>query len=140
LTFPSILLATGLWIAATTDKYRIRSAAFPSICRQDQEVKACCHPTAAFAQQGRTPWQRPLRSRRIAAQSLSRISVARRGEYLVLKRLGQVSPLTESTAANKFNALFGGNPEDDEALRELFPDECTIGGRRRRLRAPRVRA
>jgi hypothetical protein len=64
--------------------------------------------------------------------------VARRGEYLVLKRLGQASPLTESTAANKFNTLFGGNPEDDEALRELFPDDCT-GGRRRRRRA-RARA
>jgi hypothetical protein len=85
-----------------------------------------------------TPWQRPLRSRRITAQSLSRIPVARRGEYLVLKRLGQVSPLTESTAANKLNALFGGNPEDDEALRELFPDDCTVGGRRRRRRAPRA--
>jgi len=61
--------------------------------------------------------------------------VSKRGEYLVLKRLGHASPLSASTARNKFDALFGNNPEDDEALRELFPDDGHIGGRRRRRRA-----
>jgi AraC-like DNA-binding protein len=88
----------------------------------------------------RTPRQRLLRSRRIAAQSLSRIPASKRGEYLVLKRLGQASPLSKSTAKTKFDALFGQNPEDDEALRELFPDGTNIDGRRRRRRAPRARA
>lgn len=87
-----------------------------------------------------TPWQRPLRSRRIAAQSLSRIPVSRRGEYLILKRLGQTSPMSESTAANKFDALFGGSPKDDEPLRVLFHDGRSAGARKRRRRAPRARA
>jgi len=82
-----------------------------------------------------TPKKRPTRSWRIAAQSLSRIPASKRGEYLVLKRLGHASPLSASTARNKFDALFGNNPEDDEALRELFPDDGHIGGRRRRRRA-----
>jgi hypothetical protein len=86
------------------------------------------------------PRQRPLRSRRITAQSLSRIPASKRGEYLVLKHLGQASPLSESTAKNKFDTLFGQNPEDDEAPRELFLDGTNIGGRRRRRRAPRARA
>jgi hypothetical protein len=132
--------AARLWIATTTDKYRIRSAAFPSVCRQDQEVEACCHPAAAFAQQGCYALAEATAEPTDHCPKPIAIPVARRGEYLVLKRLGQVSPLTESTAANKLNALFGGNPEDDEALRELFPDDCTVGGRRRRRRAPRARA
>jgi hypothetical protein len=86
------------------------------------------------------PQQRPLRSRRIAAQSLSRIPTSKRGEYLVLKRLGHASAIAESTAGNKFDALFSGQPEDVEALRELFPDGCQGGERRRRRQAPRPRA
>ena len=87
-----------------------------------------------------SPRRPPLRSRRIAAQTLSRIPTAKRGEYLVLKRLGHASAITEATVDSKFDALFGGKPEDDEALRELFPEGRTLQERRRRRRAPRQQA
>lgn len=89
----------------------------------------------------KTPKPRmPLRSKRIAAQSLSRIPTAKRGEYLVLKRLGHASAIAEPEASHKFDNLFGGRPKDDEALRELFPNSCKISGKRRRRRTSRARA
>lgn len=57
----------------------------------------------------------PVRSRRLAAQSLSRIPASKRGEYLVLKRMGHATPISASTATDKFDSLFGGQPKDDEA-------------------------
>ena len=79
-----------------------------------------------------TPRKRPTRSRRITVQSLSWIPASKREEYLVLKCLGHASPLSTSTARNKFDALFRNNPEDDETLMELFLDDGNIGGRMRR--------
>ena len=58
----------------------------------------------------------------------------------MLKRLGHASAITEATVDRKFDALFGGKPKDDEALRELFPDGRTLQEHRRRRRAPRQQA
>jgi hypothetical protein len=77
----------------------------------------------------------PLRSRRIAAQSLSRIPASKRGEYLVLKRLGHATDRADSAGATKdFNAFFEGQPEDTEALQELFKDDRAVGARKRQRR------
>jgi hypothetical protein len=76
------------------------------------------------------------RSRRIAAQSLSRIPVSKRGEFLVMKRLGQARGMIDASPApsTKYDDIFGEDPENMEALRELFPEDGAVGGRKRRRR------
>lgn len=77
-----------------------------------------------------------MQSRRIVAQSLSRIPTVKRGEYLILKRLGHASAVGEPMASNQFDDLFGGKPKDNEALRVLFLDKVQIRERRRHRPAP----
>jgi hypothetical protein len=94
-----------------------------------------------------TPDQRPLPalpkwSRRIAAQSLSHIPVPKRGEHLVLKRLGLTSGVsTPSTSAMKaYEEMYGGDPGYMEALCELFPSDSDVGAYKRRRRRSTARA
>lgn len=57
----------------------------------------------------------------------------------MLKRLGHATPISESTADTKFDALFGGQPKDDEALHKLFPNgKITIRNCRVRRRVTRT--
>jgi uncharacterized protein with von Willebrand factor type A (vWA) domain len=84
----------------------------------------------------RPPAALPKRSRRIAAQSLFHILVAKRGEHLVMKCLGLTSGMsTHSTSAMKaYEEIYGDDPDPDhvEALRELFPPDDDVGVRKRR--------
>lgn len=75
----------------------------------------------------------PMRSRRIAAQPLSKIPVAKR----VKQRLGTLQGRPAEPAKHEYEAMFTGNrgPSHVEAMRELFPDEDhPLRSRRRRGR------
>jgi hypothetical protein len=67
----------------------------------------------------------PLRSRRIAAQNLGHIPAAKRGEVLLMRKMGMAPPAGPPSAAQRqsFDDLFAGNisTDDAEALDELFP-------------------
>lgn len=68
----------------------------------------------------------PIWSRRIAAQPLSRVPTSKRGEILVIKRLGflQEQARPTPTGTDAYNSTFVDrlNPSHEEAMRELFPD------------------
>lgn len=68
----------------------------------------------------------PLRSRRIAAQPLSKVPVAKRGEILIMKRLGLAPAQNGESSKHDFEALFEGSDREShvEAMRELFPGEA----------------
>lgn len=66
----------------------------------------------------------PLRSKHIAAQALSRVPASKRGEILVMKRLGMIdnqSGPTES-AQRDYNSMFVDklNPSHEDAFKELL--------------------
>jgi len=65
----------------------------------------------------------PLRSRRIAAQPLSKVPVAKRGEILIMQRLGLAPAQNGERSQHDFEALFEGSDREShvEAMRELFP-------------------
>ena len=69
-------------------------------------------------------WQ----SRRLAAQSLSQVPASKRGEVLIMQRMGYTRHLSAPSALEleAFDRLFDGNPTASEAkaLDELFP---TVG-------------
>jgi hypothetical protein len=91
---------------------------------------------------GRAPPVLPKRSKRIAAQSLSHILTSKRGEHLVLKRLGLTSgmPSPSTSAMNAYEEIYGGDPGNMQALRELFPPEGDVGAHKRRRRRSAARA
>lgn len=67
----------------------------------------------------------PLRSRRIAAQKLGHIPASKRGEVLLMKKMGFAPPqAAPSSAAKKsFDALFTANLSDNDvaAFDDMFP-------------------
>lgn len=69
----------------------------------------------------------PLRSRRITANPLSRIPVAKRGEILVMQRMGLTCGRATPTASAQrdYDNMFIDKLTDshEEAMKELFPDE-----------------
>jgi hypothetical protein len=88
-----------------------------------------------------TPWPKiPTRSRRIAAQSLSHIPASKRGEFLVMKRLGRTKGQAElaSTAKATYDEISGGNPDHMQALWELFPPKGDVGACKRRRQTARA--
>jgi hypothetical protein len=82
------------------------------------------------AHDGRTPPMLPKRSRRIAVQSISHILASKQDGHLVLKRLGLTSGMSSpSTSALKaYDEIYGGDPGNMQALRELFSPDGDIGG------------
>jgi hypothetical protein len=68
----------------------------------------------------------PLRSRRIAAQPLSKVPVAKPGEILIMQRLGLAPAQNGESSKHDFEALFEGSDREShvEAMRELFPGEA----------------
>jgi hypothetical protein len=72
----------------------------------------------------------PIKSTRIAAQPLTKVPVAKRGEALVIQRLARTRETTVEEARADYGSMFGDDPPDSEsdALRELFPD-CDLGTR-----------
>jgi len=86
------------------------------------------------------PWI-PSRSIRLAAQNISHIPVAKRGEVLLMRRMGFSQGLQEPSPATKqmYEEIFSGASEHSEALRQLFPPEDDVGPRKRRRR-PSARA
>ena len=52
-----------------------------------------------------------LRSRRLAVQSLSRVSASKRGEVLIMQRMGYTKGLSASSASEleAFDKIFDGN-------------------------------
>ena len=87
-----------------------------------QKTTAPLLPTKVFDSSAKLP----IRSRRIAAQPLSRIPVAKRGEFLVRQRLGLVQDGASAGAGHSLVSLLSGNDEDwdsrMEAMQELFAD------------------
>ena len=79
--------------------------------------------------------KRPLiRSRRIAAQPLSHVPTSKRGEVLLMKRMG-IAPLAapvSSASKGAYDAIFPGNliSSQVEALDELFLETNTKVGRK----------
>ena len=67
----------------------------------------------------------PWRSRRLAAQSLSRVLASKRGEVLIMQRMSYTrDPSVPSASELKaFDRLFDGNltASEAKALNELFP-------------------
>jgi hypothetical protein len=84
----------------------------------------------------RTPPVLPKRSRQIVVQSISHVPASKRDEYLVLKRLrltsGIASPL--NSALKAYDEVFGGDPDNMQALCELFPPDDDVGPRKQRHR------
>ena len=76
----------------------------------------------------------PIRSRRIAAQPLSHVPTSKRGEVLLMQRMGIVPPptLVFFTSKGAYDAIFAGNLmwSQVEALDELFPVANTKAGRK----------
>jgi len=70
----------------------------------------------------------PWRSMRLAAQSLSRVPASKRGEVLIMQRMGYTRHLSAPSALEleAFDRLFDGNltVSKAEALDKLFP---TVG-------------
>ena len=68
----------------------------------------------------------PWRSRRLAAQSLSRVPACKRGEVLIMQRMGYIKDSSAPSASElePFDKLFDGNITESnaEALDALFPD------------------
>jgi hypothetical protein len=68
----------------------------------------------------------PTRSRRIAAHALSCVPASKRGEVLVMKRMGFLNGQTgpSTLATNAYDSIFVDqlNPSNAEAMRQLFPD------------------
>ena len=65
----------------------------------------------------------PTRSRRIVVQALSRVPASKRGEVLVMKRMGYLDGQTRlSTASKDAYDIFVDqlNPSHTEAMRQLF--------------------
>ena len=99
-------------------------------------------PGDDMAHGGCAPPMLPKRSKRIAAQSLSHISVSKRGEHLVLKRLGLTSGMSSpSTSAMKaYEEIYSGDPGNMQALRELFLPDGDMGPCKQRRRRSAARA
>jgi hypothetical protein len=68
--------------------------------------------------------------------------MAKRGEHLVLKRLGLTNGVsTPSTSAIKvYEEIYGGDPGHMEVLRELLSPDGDMGARKRRCRRSATRA
>jgi len=68
----------------------------------------------------------PLCSRRIVAQPLSKVPVAKRGEILIMQRLGIAPAQNGERSQHDFDALFEGSDREShvEAMRELFPGKA----------------
>lgn len=83
----------------------------------------------------------PLRSRRIAANPLSKVPVVKRGEILVMQRLGltrgRATP--SKSAHSEYDSMFVDKLSNshEEAMRELFP-ENELPRRSRGWRATRA--
>jgi hypothetical protein len=77
----------------------------------------------------------PSRSRRIAAQSISHIPASKRGEYLIMKRMGLISGAQHPSASDvqAFEEMISSD-SNEEALQLLFPPDCVVGPRKRRGR------
>ena len=94
------------------------------------------------AHNGRTPpaWL-PKRSKQIVARTISHISASKRGEHLVLMRLGLTSGMSLSTSPLKvYEEIYSGDPGNMQALRELFPRDGNVGARSRKQRRRRSAA
>jgi hypothetical protein len=65
----------------------------------------------------------PLRSRRLAAQSLSRVPTYRRGEVLIMQRMGYIKGPSVPSASEleAFDNIFNGNLTASN-VEALFPD------------------
>jgi len=76
----------------------------------------------------------PKRSRRIAAQPLAHIPISKRGEVLLMRRMGFAPPAGPISSASKraYDDLFARNltSSEVEALDELFPATTATTGRR----------
>ena len=81
----------------------------------------------------RAPPALPKRRWWIAVQSMSHIPASKRGEHLLLKRLGLTSEMSPpSTSAMKvYEEIFSDNPGNMQVLRELFPPDGDVGARKR---------
>ena len=76
----------------------------------------------------------PKRSRRIAAQPLAHIPISKRGEVLLMRKMGFAPPAGPISSASKraYDDFFARNWTSSEvqALEELFPaTAATIGTR-----------
>jgi len=102
-----------------------------------QKTTAPLLPTKVFDSSAKLP----IRSRRIAAQPLSKIPVAKRGEFLVRQRLGLVQDGASAGVGHSLVSLLSGNDEDwdtrMEAMQELFADD-NLQPRTARRRAQRA--
>lgn len=69
----------------------------------------------------------PLQSRRLAANPLSKVPVAKRGEILVTQRLGLTRgrPAPTESVQQEYDSMFIDKLSDthEKAMRELFPDK-----------------
>jgi hypothetical protein len=67
----------------------------------------------------------PKRSRRLAGQPLSRVPASKRGEVLIMQRMGYIKPAEAPSASRieKYEKLLGGDmtAEEAEALDALLP-------------------
>ena len=93
-------------------------------------------PRVDTAHAGRTPPALPRRSRRIAAQSISHIPASKRGVLGLTSEMS--SPSTSALKA--YDEIYGGDPGNMQALRELFPPDGDVGARKQRRRRSAARA
>ena len=97
--------------------------------RLDNFTKAvvCKRDSPMIREPPKQPPAKPLswRSRRLAAQSLSRVPASKRCEVLIMKRMGYIKgPLAPSASeVEAFDSLFDGNltASEAEAMDALFP-------------------
>ena len=70
----------------------------------------------------------PKRSSRIASQSLANVPVAKRGEIVVMRRLGFIDDKAPATATSlkAYNEIYRGKLQSNhiEAMDELFPSRA----------------
>jgi len=68
----------------------------------------------------------PWRCRRLAAQSLSQVPASKRGDVLIMQRMGYTKglPAPSTSELEAFDKIFDGNltTSNNEALDALFPD------------------
>ena len=66
----------------------------------------------------------PTCNRRIAAQAFSHVPASKRGDVLVMKRMGLLDGQTTTTAKNAYDSIFVDqlSPSHAETKRQLFPD------------------
>jgi hypothetical protein len=124
-------------VAPTVDDSPSPREAAMRLARFTKEVMVVRQPPLISSPPKQKPLPKralPLKRRRIAAQQMDHIPVSKRGEVLLMKRIGFLEPSAPPFSAAKcsFDSYFEGDL-DVEALNELFPAcKRMFGGRARR--------